>query len=112
MLQVSPPPPLRLWTRERVARLGFLVGQGCDADAVARDPAIATTPGNARRQANRFGLALREAADRRLPPDVCTRLDAAADRRGLTREKLVRTLVLAAGSDPSLIDNILDDDDA
>lgn len=100
----------RRWTRDRVARLGFLVGQGCDAEAAARDPAIATTPGNVRRQANRFGLLLRDAADRRLPPEICARLDAAADRRGMTRERLIRTLVLAAGSEPSLIDNILDDD--
>ena len=106
--QCSPPP--RSWTRDRVARLGFLVGLGLDVEGIAHDPAVDTTPGNVRRQANRFGLALRATADRRLPPDICERLDAAARRRGLSREALIRALVLVAGSDPTLIDNILDDD--
>ena len=106
----STPSSQRPWTRDRVARLGFLVGQGLDAEHVGRDPAVATSPGNVRRQANRFGLALRDAADRRLPPDVRQRLDVAAERRGLSRERLIRSLVIAAGSDPSLINNILDDD--
>ncbi len=102
--------PQRPWTRDRVARLGFLVGQGLDTGQVARDPAVATSIGNVRRQANRFGLAIRDAADRRLPPEIGERLDAAAARRGLSRERLIRALVLAAGSDPSLLDNILDDE--
>ena len=105
-----PPPPLRPWTRDRVARLGFLIGLGLDAEGIAHDPAVDSSPGNVRRQANRFGLTLREADERRLPPEICARLDAAARRRGLGREALIRALVLAAGSDPSLLDNILDDD--
>lgn len=109
-----PHPPMpstqRPWTRDRVARLGFLVGRGLDTEQVARDPTVATSPGNVRRQANRFGLALRDSAERRLPAEVGERLDAAAARRGLSRERLIRSLVLAAASDPALIDNILDDD--
>ena len=105
-----PPPPQRLWTRDRVARLGFLVGLGLDVEGIAHDPVIDSSPGNVRRQVNRFGLALREAEDRRLSPDICDRLDTAARRRGLSREELIRTLVLVAASDPSLLDNILDDD--
>lgn len=101
---------LRPWTRDRVARLGFLIGLGLDAEGIAHDPVIHSSPGNVRRQANRFGLALREAEDRRLSPEICDRLDTAARRRGLSREELIRTLVLVAGSDPSLLDNILDDD--
>lgn len=102
--------PQRPWTRDRVARLGFLVGLGLDVEGIADDPGVHTTPGNVRRQANRFGLALRAAADRRLPPNICDRLDAAATQRGLSREALIRALVVVAGSDPSLLDNILDDD--
>ncbi len=105
-----PPPPQRLWTRDRVARLGFLVGLGLDVEGIAHDPVIDSSPGNVRRQVNRFGLALREAEDRRLSPEICDRLDVAARRRGLSREELIRTLVLVAASDPSLLDNILDDD--
>ena len=104
------PPPQRPWTRDRVARLGFLVGVGLDVEGIAHDPAVDTTPGNVRRQVNRFGLALRDSVDRRLPPEICERLDVAARRRGLSREDLIHMLVLAAGSDPVLIDNILDDD--
>lgn len=101
----------RAWTRDRVARLGFLVGQGIDVDRVARDPGVATSPGNVRRQVNRFGLALRDAPlRRRLPAAVEACLDAAATRRGLTRERLIRKLVLAAASEASLLANILDDD--
>lgn len=106
--RASPPP--RPWTRDRVARLGFLVGLGLDAEGIAHDPSVDTTPGNVRRQANRFGLALRDTAGRRMPPEICGRLDEAARRRGLNREDLIRTLVLVAASDTSLLNNILDDD--
>lgn len=97
------------WSFERVARLGFLVGQGLDARRVADDPMIASTANNVHRQAQRFGLAFREAAGLRLPPEVAARIDAAASKRGLSRDGLVRLLLVAAGSDGSLIDNILDD---
>ncbi len=98
------------WSASRVARLGFLVGQGWDAKRVAGDPTIASTPNNVHRQAQRFGLAFREATGLRLPSEVGERIDQAAARRGLTREGLIRSLVLAAGSDAALLDNILDDD--
>ncbi len=106
----SPQPPRTPWSSPRVARLGFLVGQGWDARRVADDPAIASTPNNVHRQAQRFGLAFREASGLRLPPPVCARLDVAAAKRGLTRDGLIRLLVVAAGSDTALIENILDDD--
>lgn len=109
-LPQRPFPPQRAWTRDRIARLGFLVGLGLDVEGIASDPAVDTTPGNVRRQVNRFGLALRDAADRRLPPEIGQRLSAAARRRGLSREDLIRTLVLVVGADSTLIDNILDDD--
>ena len=98
------------WSAPRVARLGFLVGQGWDAKRVADDPTIASTANNVHRQAHRFGLAFRDAAASRLPPDTTARFDEAAEKRGLTRDGLVRALLLAAGSDAALIDNILDDD--
>ena len=98
------------WSTPRVARLGFLIGQGWDAKRVAGDPAIASTPNNVHRQAQRFGLAFREAAGLRLPHDVADRFEAAAEKRGLSRDGLIRSLLVAAGSDSALIDNILDDD--
>lgn len=105
----SPTPPRTRWSFSRVARLGFLVGRGLDAKGVAVDPLIASTPNNVHRQVQRFGLAFREVGAR-LPRDVTRRLDAAANRRGLNRDGLIHMLLMAAGSDASLIDNILDDE--
>ncbi|MGB8276957.1 MAG: hypothetical protein WCF20_03345 [Methylovirgula sp.] len=100
-----------IWTAERIARLGFLVGQGFAARRIAEDPLIASTPNNVHRQAQRFGLAFREAVATalRLPPDAAARYDAAAEKRGLTREALIRLLVMTAAGEPNLLDNILDD---
>jgi hypothetical protein len=110
MIDDPSPRTLTRWPAKRVARLGFLVGQGNDAARVARDPLIASTTGNVHRQARRFGLAFRDATPAiRLPPQVARRCDAAAAKRSLTREELCRLLLIAAGSDDGLIDNILDD---
>jgi hypothetical protein len=99
------------WTTERVARLGFLVGQGFAAKRIADDPLIASTPNNVHRQAQRFGLAFRDSkgAALRLPPDSAARFDEAAAKRGVTRETLIRLLLVTAGAEPNLLDNILDD---
>ena len=106
-----PPSPKTRWSIERVARLGFLIGQGWDARRVAGDPLVASTANNVYRQAQRFGLAFRDAPTgfHRLPGDAGCLYDAAAAKRGLTREGLIRVLLITAASDASLIDNILDD---
>ena len=103
--------PKTPWTPDRVARLGFLIGQGWDAKRVARDPLIASTANNVHRQASRFGLGFRDApiAACRLPGETGVLYDAAAAKRGLSRDGLIRMVLLAAASDASLIDNILDD---
>jgi hypothetical protein len=100
------------WTGERIARLGFLLGLGWDAKRVAEDPIIASTPNNVHRQAQRFGLAFRAAAAAmalRLPPDAVSYFEEAAFRRGLTRDAMIRILLLEVAADPNLLDNILDD---
>ena len=110
MTDVDLPTAPSRWPAARIARLGFLIGQGLCADRVARDPLIASTTGNVHRQARRFGLAFRESvAPTRLPPHIARRYDAAAAWRAITREELVRLLLVAAGSDDGLLDNILDD---
>lgn len=103
--------PKTPWTTDRVARLGFLVGQGFAAKRIAEDPLIASTPNNVHRQAQRFGLAFRESKGTalRLPPDAAARYDVAAQKRGMTREALMRLLLLTAGAEPNLLENILDD---
>lgn len=99
-----------IWTSDRIARLGFLVGQGFAAKRIADDPLIASTPNNVHRQAQRFGLAFREATTPlRLTPEAAAHYDVAAEKRGLTREALIRLLVMTAAGEPNLLDNILDD---
>ena len=110
MITQQIPTPRTRWSFQRVARLGFLVGQGLDAKQVAGDPMIASTSNNVHRQAQRFGLAFREATPLRLPGTVANRLDVAAAKRALSRDGLIRSLVIAAASDDALIDNILDDE--
>ena len=100
------------WTGERIARLGFLLGLGWDAKHIAEDPIINSTPNNVHRQAQRFGLAFRAAAAAmwlRLPPDASSRFELAAEKRSMTREAMIRLLLLQVASEPHLIDNILDD---
>jgi hypothetical protein len=106
------PPAKTSWTTARVARLGFLVGQGLGAKRIADDPLIASTPNNVHRQAQRFGLAFRDAAATalRLPPEAAQRYDNAAAKRGLTREGLIQLLLRVAAEEPNLLDNILDDE--
>ncbi len=100
------------WTGERIARLGFLLGLGWDAKRVAEDPIIASTPNNVHRQAQRFGLGFRAAAVAmalQLPPDATNHFEAAAFKRGLTRDAMIRNLLVEVAADPNLLDNILDD---
>jgi hypothetical protein len=100
------------WTGERIARLGFLLGLGWDAKRIAEDPIIASTPNNVHRQAQRFGLAFRAAAAAvplRLTPEAAQHFDAAGAKRGLTREAVIRLLLLEVAAEPNLIENILDD---
>ncbi len=100
------------WTGDRIARLGFLLGMGWDAKRIAEDPLIASTPNNVHRQAQRFGLAFRAAAAAlalRLPPEATHLYDAAAAKRSLTREAMIKLLLLVVAADPTLLDNILDD---
>jgi hypothetical protein len=96
------------WTGERIARLGFLLGLGWDAKSIAKDPIIASTPNNVHRQAQRFGLAFRAAATAmslRLPADAAGQFETAAAKRSLTREAMIKLLLLEVASDPNLIDN-------
>ncbi|MGH6847487.1 MAG: hypothetical protein ACREC0_08625 [Methylocella sp.] len=99
------------WTGERIARLGLLLGLGWDVNRVAEDPIIASTPNNVHRQAMRFGLAFRAAAAMSfpLPPEAVNYFEEAAFRRGLTRDAIIRLLLLEVAADPNLLDNILDD---
>jgi hypothetical protein len=45
----------------------------------------------------------------RLTPDAASHYDAAAAKRGITREAMIRLLLLEVAADPNLLENILDD---
>lgn len=98
------------WSPLRLARLGFLIGRGCTSAEVAVDPLIATSPANVRARARHFGLAFRHEGPR-LPEAVVRRYAEAAALRGISRDELLHRILLHAGSDDALIDNILDDRD-
>jgi hypothetical protein len=100
------------WTGERIARLGFLMGLGWDGERISTDPIVRSTPNNIYRQAVRFGLSFRtfnSMAWALLPPEATDHYDKAAQMRGLTRESLIRLLLIEIASDQHLLDNILDD---
>ena len=102
----------RKWNASRAARLGFLIGMGCEAARIAKDPLITSTVASVQRQANRLGLSFREADEMGkmvLPLQTTDQLDIAAAKRGLTREGIIRLMLLVVGREPVLIDNILDD---
>jgi hypothetical protein len=100
------------WAASRLARFGFLIGIGWNAKQVAEDPVVATTPSNAHAKASRLGLSFRTAAAQReglnLAGPRLAYFDAAARRRGLSREGLLHRL-LNVVADERMIDNILDD---
>lgn len=94
------------WTGERIDRLGFLIGLGWNAERIAKDPIIASTPNNVHRQAQRFGLSFLGA---RVKP-AYTAFGIAAKKRGITEKMLIDKLLAEIDAEPNLIDNILDDD--
>ncbi len=99
--------PRQAWTHERAARLGFLIGLGWTAKRIAADPLIGSTPNNVYRQAHRLGLAMSDAPQGhvaiRLPLATSGAYDRAAARAGITREALVRRVVILA-ADHGLLD--------
>jgi hypothetical protein len=91
---------------------GFSSVFGWEAKRIAEDPIICSTPNNVHREAQRFGLAFHAAAathSLRLPPEAATHFEEAAAKRSLTRESMIRLLLLEIAPDPNLLDNILDD---
>ncbi|WP_244395950.1 hypothetical protein [Beijerinckia indica] len=99
------------WTDERIARLGFLVGLGWSGERIARDPLIRSTTNNIHRQAQRFGLRFRAASVSQIQKPIRDVLDAAAEKRGITQEKIIHLILATLAQEPNLIDNILDDAD-
>jgi hypothetical protein len=112
MSDIAPEVEMSHWTGERIARLGFLVGIGWDAERIAHDPIVAAHPNNVHRQVQRFGLSFRAAsvAISVLPLDIAAYFDGAAFKRGIARDALIRNLLIEIAANSNLLDNILDDE--
>lgn len=106
-------PKTRSWTAGRSARFGFLMGLGWNAERIAKDSGIVSTPANVHVHARRLGLSFctARAWSLDLPLEAHARFGQAADKRGLTRHALARLLLREIATDPHLIDNVLDDAD-
>ena len=92
------------WTAERIARLGFLAGQGRTAKQIARDPLIRSTPNNVFRQSSRFGIYLSEAPQGelrlRLPLATRAAFDQAASVAQLRTDAFLRRMLIGLAADP------------
>ncbi len=97
------------WTPQRFARLGFLMGKGMSAKRIAEHPAISSTPNTVRYQAHKFGLAFCAVLTAPLPKRATSYFETAAAKRGITRDELIKLLLLEIAADSNLLDNILDD---
>jgi hypothetical protein len=95
----------RAWTRERVARLAFLAGQGWTAKQIAADPLVSATPNNVQRQANRFGILLSDGPQGQvalqLPIATTAVIDRAAASVNQTRGAFLRQWLIRCASDPA-----------
>lgn len=105
------PAPRTTWTHRRCAWLGYLIGQGWAAKRIAEDPLIRSTPNNVYRQAHRMDLTFTgppaAAALLRLPVATSAFYERLAARHGLTRDAMIRRIVIAAASDPSLVETLV-----
>ncbi|HYA07715.1 MAG TPA: hypothetical protein VEF90_17645 [Xanthobacteraceae bacterium] len=101
------------WTKERAALAAFLAGQGATHAEIAEHPEIATTKQAVsnqlwKRRVGRTPKGHRVAAVR-IPVEVEAAFRRAAQARLISTETLARRLMLIAGGDAALLDNVLDD---
>ena len=100
-----------VWTGDRIAKLGYLVGAGLDARRIAAHPKISTTSNNVYRTAQRFGLRFSEVAKSfQIAPAIATVLEAEAAARGYTLDTVLAKLLSTCAAEPHLIWNVIDDD--
>ncbi len=96
------------WTGDRIATLGYMVGAGRSPESIAQE--MATTAGNVYRQAARFGLTFRSQPSLTMSPHTYQVMKAAANRRGIDTADLVNRVLRLLGADPTLLENVIDDD--
>ena len=96
------------WTEDRIAQLGYLIGTGREVETIAEE--MGTTAGNVYRQAARFKLSFRTAPGISMSTRTYKAVGAAAHRRGQDTATIVNKVLRILGDDPTLLENILDDE--
>ncbi len=93
-----------VWSREKIALFGLLIGQGRTAQAIADDPAIRCSTEMVYQQARRLGLSLQGRPlgqiMMRLPLATLAAYEAAAGRAGLTRDAFIQRKLMDGPSRP------------
>src|ERR1700747_208246 len=104
--------PYSRWTWPRIARFGYLVGLGWDAERIAKDPIVRSTKSSLHLQEQRLGLSFLTSSVEgqiTLTPAADEHDEAAPAKRGLTRTALIRVLLHEIASEEHLLQNIMDD---
>ena len=96
------------WTEDRIAQLGYLVGTGREVETIAEE--MGTTAGNVYRQASRFSLSFRTSPGISMSTHTYKAVGAAAHRRGQDTATIVNKVLRILGDDPTLLENVLDDE--
>jgi hypothetical protein len=96
--------------KERIARLGFLVGRGKSATEIAIE--FGTSSNDVYQQADRLGLSFRDVTNELVvtpSPRAAEVLSAEAKARNITTAELVKRIFEICAAEPHLLGNILDD---
>ena len=96
------------WTEDRIAQLGYMVGSGREVETIAEE--LGTTAGNVYRQVARFGLSFRTSPGISMSTRTYKAVGAAAHRRGQDTATIVNRVLRILGDDPTLLENVLDDE--
>ena len=96
------------WTEDRIAQLGYLIGTGRGVETIAEE--MGTTSGNVYERARHFGLSFRTAPGISMSTHTYKAVGAAAHRRGQDTATIVNKVLRILGDDPTLLENVLDDE--
>ena len=98
------------WSKERIAKLGFLVGRGWDSKAIAE--ALRVSPGAVYTCVRRLGLRFRGGSEVlvvELDPYEISALKSTAAKLNLTHVELAAKILKICAKEPDLVANILDE---
>jgi len=103
----------RRWPLRRLMRAAYLLGSGADYAEVAEDEFIKSSAYSVRRNLNRWGIRIRDGRRENMRFDVSSStlatLDQFGGKRGVMPDEIARRVMEILGSDPELLQNVLDD---